>query len=355
MKRKLKYKSFIILIPLVFLFIFCEKEKKIEYGINDSLLHKLQNKNDFNDIFKLEKSINLEYNDSSIIGQLSLKVDAEDNLFVLDITQDAVLKFDSNGYFLNRIFSKGEGPGEILKPIWITFDNSNNIYIIDEDKLKVKKYNSRGTYLSEFKTSQQVRSMIINSHNDLFFEYYSDTAAIAKYSSGGILINTFGNIPNLLLENKIPVWIAYLYPDINDNIYYCHAAEYKISKYDRNGNYLKSFGRKPDFYKPMTLLKTDENTTFEKYKQWAESWDIISNMVILNNGIILIEIRVDRQNKNNYNNIIEIYDLYGNFITGEIKNNYHLFCADNKDNLYFYNPLDIKEKSNPVIYKYKLK
>ncbi len=66
-----------------------------------------------------------------------LAVDGLGNIYLLDESQNQVYQFDSQGNFVDRFGSKGDGPGLLDSPADLTVDGQGRLYILDQDGIEV--------------------------------------------------------------------------------------------------------------------------------------------------------------------------------------------------------------------------
>jgi tripartite motif-containing protein 71 len=77
-------------------------------------------------------------------------VDADGNVFVTDVSQDAVLKFSGNGTFLQEIGSNGSGNGQFANPIDVGIDASGTMYVTDASNGRIEVLDANGNYLRQW-------------------------------------------------------------------------------------------------------------------------------------------------------------------------------------------------------------
>jgi len=82
-----------------------------------------------------------------VMGRIrDIKTDSDNNLYVLDISNQTILKFNSNGKFVKSIGRKGKGPGEFLRCNHFTITPDNNIITLDNRNKKISFFDSDGKY-----------------------------------------------------------------------------------------------------------------------------------------------------------------------------------------------------------------
>ncbi len=82
----------------------------------------------------------------------SLAVDSNDNLYVTDVLNYRVQKFDSAGNFVRKWGSFGSADGQFNDPYGIAVDSQDNIYVAEFPGNRVQKFDSDGTFLTKWGT-----------------------------------------------------------------------------------------------------------------------------------------------------------------------------------------------------------
>jgi hypothetical protein len=93
-------------------------------------------------VFGKLKTVVLGANDSVLIGEISKMQVGRDGIFVLDRNQTkGVYLFSSDGAFVRRFGSVGNGPGEYIAPFDFSLDQKNDeLFILDGSKQRINKY-----------------------------------------------------------------------------------------------------------------------------------------------------------------------------------------------------------------------
>jgi hypothetical protein len=100
-----------------------------------------------------ELSIGNDTDDNYIFGKVrKIALDSQENIYVLDSRRYCVKIFDKKGVFRRSVSRKGEGPGEIARPIDLVVDDKNKIIsILDSKNMKIARYNFDGAFDSDLK------------------------------------------------------------------------------------------------------------------------------------------------------------------------------------------------------------
>lgn len=92
--------------------------------------------------------INLETNDSCLIKKISDMAVSENHLFVFDQSQQTIWIFDREGRYLNKIYKKGNGPGEYSQMYQFEYDpKDNQIVVLSSYQQKLLFYTLEGDYI----------------------------------------------------------------------------------------------------------------------------------------------------------------------------------------------------------------
>lgn len=103
------------------------------------------------DFFKNPKSIILETNEKSLIGNIGQIYIDDDHIIIFDDSKNLnVLVFNSDGTFSHKIGELGRGAGEYISISDFTVDDKRDeVYLLDSEDAKVKKYNlSTGKFIN---------------------------------------------------------------------------------------------------------------------------------------------------------------------------------------------------------------
>ncbi|KJU84457.1 FG-GAP repeat-containing protein [Candidatus Magnetobacterium bavaricum] len=83
--------------------------------------------------------------DRQFRGPSGIAVDSYGNVYVTDVDNDSIKKFNSNGVFITKWGSNGSGDGQFRGPGGIAVDSSGNVYVADRWAYRVQKFAINGT------------------------------------------------------------------------------------------------------------------------------------------------------------------------------------------------------------------
>jgi DNA-binding beta-propeller fold protein YncE len=69
-----------------------------------------------------------------------IAIDSADNVYLSDMGNFRVQKFDSNGNFITKWGSEGTGEGQFNIPEGIDIDSSGNVYVADTHNSRIQKF-----------------------------------------------------------------------------------------------------------------------------------------------------------------------------------------------------------------------
>ena len=132
----------------------------------------------------------------NVLGITSgIAIDSNDIIYVSQVSQSSVRKFDKNGNYLGLLGSPGPGsnPDQFTLPRGISIDLNNNIYIADGGNSRISKFDSGGNFIAHIGLG------ILNSPYDVAVDpagniFVADTQnnRVVKFDSNGNTIYTWG-------------------------------------------------------------------------------------------------------------------------------------------------------------------
>jgi ABC-type Fe3+ transport system permease subunit/streptogramin lyase len=182
------------------------------------------------------------------VGQLnkprSVTVDAQDNLYVVDMT-GRVQKFSSNGVFL---LSWQMPQTDLGKPKGMCRGHDGNILVLEPHYQRVNvfspeakllaQWGKRGTNAGEFTLP---RAVAVDSRGEVFVSEYSVLDRVQRFTARGEkLLAGFGHSGTGTGELNRPEGLCV---DAQDRVYVADSCNHRIVVYSRDGNLLRTYGR----------------------------------------------------------------------------------------------------------------
>ena len=274
-----------------------------------SELQYIKNNKSFSDEFILEKTINLNCTDVSILkGIFCYKIIKDKMVMLTAGIEQKVLVFDTLGNQLISFGKKGQGPDEFSNSFHLDIDE-NYIYIYDLLQNKILLFDFNGKFQSTFKITGRYSSLTVNN-GKLFLrrqlipkkKYAEDI--IDVYNISGKYLYAY-NIPIKSITNRSKILYAKNYGLIIDKnaLLISSCDDYLVYKYDMlnekllyRSNYLPSIIKLIDF--------NIESKSHEEVKKWFQKNSIFWGMWQFNNNVILLKID---------DNLV-LYDSNGNYL-----------------------------------------
>lgn len=199
----------------------------------------------------------LELTDYSIINDIFKYVVYNNNIFISDYDQKAIIVFDLNGNYKNRIGKYGQGPSEIIELSDFILDTlKKEILIWDNALHKCLLFTTEGEFIASKKTDLTCRNLIqVNKELYAIYSGYSGDYNISIVNNNLEIQQQY-----LLIDNSLkylPIILNNEYFHKNQNgITFIPSFEPSIYTILRDGSIKKSYN-----------LNFGENTIDEKYIQ----------------------------------------------------------------------------------------
>lgn len=171
-----------------------------------------------------------------------LAVDTQGNVYVIDLKNSRVQKFDNNGNYLTQWGTKGYGEGQFTQPFDIATDHQNNIYVSDAGSNTIQKFDETGRFLlrwgrhgyedGEF---SDVYSVAIAPNGNVLVT--DSTGRIQKFDSNGRYLSTMIPEP---VDNQ-SVFLRSIAVDNQGDIYVADWYGERIVKFDPEGKALAAW------------------------------------------------------------------------------------------------------------------
>lgn len=152
----------------------------------------------------------------------SLCIDADNNLYVADSGLHRIFKFNSEGKYINSFGSQGQGPGDFLGILRMSFGNDGRLYITDDGNCRLSIFSSRGEFIQQFPIVKFLRDVpLANSKGEIYLLSRSGLKIIDFFDSEMVLkqslleMNNYLNFPYYHPSKKI-LKLMMLRPSINE-------------------------------------------------------------------------------------------------------------------------------------------
>jgi len=213
---------------------------------------------------------------------VSIAVDAEENIFVLDRGNCRIQKYDKTGNYLQTIGRKGEGPGEFENPAVIYLDSEDEIFVCDSRRRNINLFEKNGDFKRVIRLPSFTYYFGATKEKNVLMIYTSHLPKKPREGENSlVLVNSEGKIIQTIVSYpyQLPPMIKkrmlgnpyshrlYFFPAKDWGGIYGHSSEYKLFVLNSSGNLscIIEVDRPPD---PIT--NKDKNRRIDKYLESQE-------------------------------------------------------------------------------------
>lgn len=183
---------------------------------------------------------------------IDISVDLNLNIYVLDSGNHRFIKFDKNGNYVWSVGRKGQGPGELQRPLKIKINPQQEICILD-GFFRVHIYDNQGKYKRTIRLENSTEDFQYINNQRIFVRTHilNQTGLAATINSNEFKIIEKFSVdyaygPKISGGGNIGGDIKY----IQNIIYMVLPDKYEIRKYDLNGKLLQKIRRDFKFEPP---------------------------------------------------------------------------------------------------------
>jgi len=313
----------------------CKAKRTDTAGLDAHKRAALAQKRTFSEAFRSVGTFHLEESDSSLIGRVyDVQVSNGGEIYVCDPTSYAVLVFGKRGEFKRKIGTKGEGPGQFQWLASASVSNRGEIFALDSRLRRVSVFDSTGHFLKLFFLKEGGGQLIRLLGTDFFcvFDPYhlkSTDNLVRVYDVQGSLRSSFFSLPKIVEKARYVVAIGSIDCTSKGILFVTHGAEYQVAKYDKSGRRLAGFGRNPSWFRAFDASPPVPGKPFK--------YTFVTGIVSLSEPeVVLVQVSIPSDKPGGpFRNVIDIFDMNGNFITGDLETSWQLECAGPDNRILF--------------------
>ena len=168
-------------------------------------------------------------------------VDSSGNVYVSDLVNDCIQKFNSSGIFLAKLGSSGNETGQFLCPTGVAVDSLDNVYVADTGNSRIQKFNGSGAFLTQWGSSgnesgqfSYPMGVAVDSLDNVYVVDMNNSR-IQKFNSSGPFLTQWGSSGNESGQFSYPMGVAV---DSLDNVYVADMNNSRIQKFNSSGTFL---------------------------------------------------------------------------------------------------------------------
>jgi len=257
--------------------------------------------------------------------------DLNQNIFVLDIQNHRLLKFDQNGRLQWRAGRKGQGPGEIEAPSDIRVTNDGGIVIADQGG-KLHYFDKEGNFQNMIKLEKVINTIISLSEEKIFANLWikgQPGKAAATFSRDGKLINYFPAEYHYgpKLSSRRGYSLGGGFKVFGNRLFLSIPDKYEIREYTMEGKLLKKIKRD---------IKLKPPVLEDGYRFITK--DISGPCYLTSKGLLInrLQLKEERKEEDIYRTYLDFFNKKFEFLGSYLlQEDMYLSEIDQFDNFYF--------------------
>jgi hypothetical protein len=368
MKSKNRIVLIVLFLSILIILISCEKQKAEWKGTTDEVDGVTVVKNPKEpiygeDVFSLEEELSIkevEGREEYIFSLIrSIAVDNRERIFVLDIKEANMKVFDRDGNYIRTIGTKGQGPGEMIRPLFLFISSQNEIIIHDQAQRRMIYYSSDGNQIKSVSSSKVfIRSISLDSEGNFIADIFirkpkERLLALCKFDSDFNNLRSYVSYPDPWSgQTANNLFVPYLCwaVDKNDNIIYGYTDKYEFNVLNPEGNLIRKIIRK---YTPLKISRDEKKMLIEQHKNIPFKLDI-PKYYPPHDGLMLddegrIFVQTYKQPEDGRGFYYDVFDPEGRYIANIFLKSYPR--AWKKDKLY---TIERDEEGYHLVKRYKV-
>jgi len=267
-----------------------------------------------------------------------IAVSSDGSIYVVDTDNNRVQKFNSSGVYISQWGSYGSGDGQFNSPSGIAVSSDGSIYVVDTNNNRVQKFNSSSVYVSQWGSygsgdgQFNSPSGIAVSSDGSVFVVDSGNHRIQKFSLSGSYLGQWGSYGTDNGQFNAPSDITI---SSYDKVYVVDLYNSRVQAFDLNGTYLSQFGSYGSDQGQLNLpggIATWDSTVYVMHPQnnslqGFDHWTIRLNKV---EDTVPKASRI-RYEYDDYGNVVHTY-VEGDLSTNNDDTSIHYLFYPNTDN-----------------------
>jgi trimeric autotransporter adhesin len=175
----------------------------------------------------------------------AVTVDSEGNVYVADMNNNRIQKFNSTGGFITKWGSEGTSDGQFSYPFGVAVDSAGNVYVADVVNYRVQKFNSTGGFITKWGSEgdgdgqfEILFGVAVDSAGNVYVTEKNNNR-IQKFNSTGGFITKWGSEGDGNGQFQNPGGVAV---DSEGNVYVADTENNRIQKFNSTGGFITKWG-----------------------------------------------------------------------------------------------------------------
>ncbi len=211
------------------------------------------------------------------------------SMYVADLFNNRILKFDAAGTLVARWGSYGWYDGQFYSPTGIAVAPDGSVYVTDTGNRRVQKFDSSGKFLAKWGTSGSGDGQfyypygiavaadgavyVVDSYNHRIQKFDQDGNFLAKWGGYGSAAGQF-NYPNGIAVAS------------DGSVYVADGGNHRVQKFDANGNFITKWGSygsgNGQFKSPYAVTITSDGAVYvaDTYNHRIQKFDANGNLIV---------------------------------------------------------------------------
>jgi len=339
MKTKITIVSIVLVLSILIITVSCNQQKTEWKGTIEEIDGVTIVKNPkepiySEDIFSLEEELTIgekQGNEENMFSEIiDVGVDDEENICILDFKEAHIKVFNKDGEYLTTIGKRGQGPGEIQRPMNLVITPGGKILVNDRGARFLHYFTLSGEYIRSVRQTKLlslIRPKVDSQNNIVARIIVTDTDRVWSFvlkkfdSELNELYTIFSNEYELSPQTR-NLFIPDCFWDVakNDSIIWGYSDKYEFEVLDRAGRVTRKIIKD---YTPVEITKEEKQKWIrDSYGETGippdteVSWDRYHNafrfMNIDDEGRIFVQTYEKTSNENGY--FYDVFDSEGKYI-----------------------------------------
>jgi hypothetical protein len=298
--------------------------------------------NAFQEAFALKREIVLEKKSGTVT---QLVVDKKGFLWVQNMKEGRIEKYDPNGRLVKVIGGAGQGPGRFLLLISFALDEEKgHVFAVDLQQSRINLFTQEGQFITSWivaRPGYMPDSIVLDGKRGFYYlggslpkrRWISEGSLhVHKYKLGtNEYVRSFLETDRSVKEKNLFnfLYVSSLDIDSLGNVYCTLAPVYKIFKIDTRRGTIQTFSGKHRYYKPPPVYPSSLKR--EELRRLRESWAQADRVLIVRNRFAVLSLEIHKP----FPYGLEVFDMNGRVLKTDILTDGALVGKDHEGNLYF--------------------